>query len=66
LVLVEEGPRFAALGSEIVAQVAERGVRLNSVKRIGHDGVIPSSLVRELDLLPSPTTIAAAIVEMTT
>ena len=65
LLTVEEGPRFAALGSEIVAQVTENGVRLKSVTRIGHDAVIPSSLPRELELLPSPENIVAAIEQMT-
>lgn len=63
LVCVEEGPNFAALGSELAARVAESGVALKCLKRLGFNSVIPSCGPLELAALPNPDSIQAAIKE---
>lgn len=50
LVVVEEGPSFAAFGAEVMAQVAEAGIPFAGRRR-GYSGVIPASAAREGDLL---------------
>jgi len=63
LLIVEEGLSFAALGSELLAQIVEQapGV-LRTAKRLGPPPhPIPSSGPLELDLLPNPDSIFAAL-----
>lgn len=64
LLTVEEGPSFAALGSELAAKVAEAGLALAGFRRLGYDSIIPSSGPLELQLLPNPDSILAAIREL--
>lgn len=64
LLTVEEGPRFAALGSELAAKIAEAGVRLKGLKRLGFDSLIPSCGPLELEQLPNPDSILASIREL--
>ena len=61
IVLVEEGPTFAAWGSEVLAQLTVSGVRIDAAVRLGHDGIIPSCFERECDLLPDSKMIIEAI-----
>lgn len=63
LVCIEEGPTFAALGSEVAARVAEAGVPLLCFRRVGFDSVIPSCGPLELTQLPNPDSIQSAIRE---
>jgi 2-oxoisovalerate dehydrogenase E1 component len=64
LLCVEEGPSFAALGSELIARVAEAKVPLVGCKRIGFNSIIPSCGPLELTQLPHPESIQAAIKEL--
>ena len=61
LLTVEEGPLFAALGSELIALLAQHSIRLSKVGRIGNNTIIPCSLKAELNLLPSCEAIARKI-----
>jgi len=61
IVLVEEGPTFAAWGSEVLAQLVVTGVRIDAAVRLGHDGIIPSCFERECELLPDTNAIIEAI-----
>jgi len=63
---VEEGLGFAALGAELIAQIAERSrAPLHRVRRLGPpEHPIPSCGPLENDLLPNPRSILAAIKEV--
>jgi 2-oxoisovalerate dehydrogenase E1 component len=63
LLIVEEGLSFAALGSELLAQIAEHAPGLlRAVRRLGPPShPIPSSGPLELELLPNPDSICAAL-----
>jgi 2-oxoisovalerate dehydrogenase E1 component len=63
LLIVEEGLSFAALGSELLAQIAEHAPGLlRAVRRLGPPPYpIPSSGQLELELLPNPDSIYAAL-----
>ncbi len=64
LLVVEEGPSFAALGAEVVAALTEVKTPIQEFRRIGNNSVIPSSHAGELTLLPSVATIKRLIKEM--
>ncbi len=66
LLVVEEGLGFAALGAELIAQIAERSrAPLHRVRRLGPpEHPIPSCGPLENDLLPNPRSILAAIKEV--
>jgi 2-oxoisovalerate dehydrogenase E1 component len=66
LLVVEEGLGFAALGAELIAQIAERSrAPLHHVRRLGPpEHPIPSCGPLESDLLPNPRSILAAIKEV--
>ena len=57
LLIVEEGPSFAALGSEIVSKVVELSVPIKKLIRMGNDTIIPCSFAAEISLLPNPQSI---------
>ncbi len=65
LLTIEEGTRFAALSSEIAAQLQETGVPVKALTRLGYDGIIPSSFLREMELLPNSQIIVDTIQSMT-
>ena len=64
LIIVEEGNSFAALGSEIVTQLIEKGVNIGKVKRISNNTIIPSSSVAESNLLPNKKNIYQKVLEI--
>ncbi len=64
LLVAEEGPCFAALGSEVAARVAEAGVQLEAFGRLGHNDIVPSSIEAERACLPSARHIARKAMEM--
>ncbi len=64
LITVEEGPAFAAWGAEICAQAACACTGLRHTARVGYDGLIPASAVREAELLPNAQSIRKAIMEL--
>lgn len=64
VLIVEEGPNFAALGSEILAAMMENGVRVVKAARMGNNGIIPCSLPAENNLLPNKETIIKKIKSM--
>lgn len=64
VLIVEEGPNFAALGSEILAALTENGVRVAKAARMGNNGIIPCSLPAENDLLPNTESIINKIKSM--
>jgi 2-oxoisovalerate dehydrogenase E1 component len=64
LLIVEEGSDFASLGSEIIANLCTAGIRMDAVKKMGNNTVIPCSMEAENALLPNEETIANAIQEM--
>jgi 2-oxoisovalerate dehydrogenase E1 component len=61
LVVVEEGPDFAAFGAEVIANLTERGLAFRAARQ-GHNGIIPASAPRERELLVD----AGTIVELAT
>jgi 2-oxoisovalerate dehydrogenase E1 component len=64
LLMVEEGPGFAALGAEIIASLAEHGVQLKKTIRMSNNTIIPCSFIAENNLLPNPQTILQKIKEL--
>jgi len=64
LLIIEEGNNIAALGSEISAKIAERGITLKKFKRIGVNVIIPCSFAAENNLLPNKNSIFLKIKEM--
>lgn len=64
ILCVEEGPTFAALGSELIAKLTEAGAPLHACRRLGFDGLIPSCGPLELSQLPNPDSILASIREV--
>ena len=61
IVIVEEGSNFAAYSSEVLAQLAERGVHLKSCERVSNNGLIPSSYIAEMQCLPNVENIYKSI-----
>lgn len=61
VLVVEEGPSVCALGSEVMAQLAERGVALDAAGRLGYNYTIPASSPLELRLLPNKESVLEAI-----
>jgi pyruvate/2-oxoglutarate/acetoin dehydrogenase E1 component len=62
LAVIEEGPAYASVGSEIIAQVAERSGATCSVVRIAAPCLpIPSERELEESLLPNITQICSTI-----
>ncbi len=64
LLMVEEGPGFAALGAEIIASLAEHAIPLKKTIRMSNNTVIPCSFTAENNLLPNPQTILQKIKEL--
>ena len=65
LLTIEEGSSISGLGSEIVAQILERGILVDSVKKMGCNSFLPSSRDAEQALLPDKENIILAIKELT-
>jgi pyruvate/2-oxoglutarate/acetoin dehydrogenase E1 component len=65
LLTVEEGPTFGALGAELISQLLEHGVALQSIRRLGNGTILPCSAKAEARLLPSSQDIVQCILEMT-
>ncbi|HPZ08865.1 MAG TPA: thiamine pyrophosphate-dependent enzyme [Candidatus Eremiobacteraeota bacterium] len=63
ILLVEEGSSFAGLSSEVIAQIMESGVKLETVKRISWNNFIPSSYEMEKSVLPGTDHIVKGVVE---
>ncbi len=63
ILIVEEGPGFAALGSEILARLAECDILVKKAIRINNNNVIPCSFDAENNLLPNPQSILQSIKE---
>ena len=61
VLIAEEGASFAALGSEIIARLAELSVPIKKTARLGNNSIIPCSLIAENNLLPNPQTILQGI-----
>ncbi len=64
LLIIEEGNGFAALGSEITAQICEAGICLKSLKRLSNDFIVPAAYLSEKLQLPSVESILDKIVEV--
>lgn len=64
LLTVEEGPDISGFGSEVCAQVLERGIELQAFRRLGNNTLIPASLPAELEILPGAKHIVHAVKEM--
>lgn len=64
LLTVEEGGSFAALGSEVIAQLVGTGTVIKKAAQIGNNAIIPSSYKAELALLPGKEKIIDAILKM--
>lgn len=61
ILIVEEGPSYAAFGSELISTLVERNNYLKKVVRIGNNSVIPSSYSAEINLLPTSENIRSTI-----
>jgi len=61
LLTIEEGPGGAAYGSELVSGIIEQGVNLDRLIRLSNNGIIPSSIKAENELLPNKASIYKAI-----
>ncbi len=64
LLIIEEGPGFAALGSEIIARLAENCIPLKKTMRLNNNTIIPCSFAAENNLLPNPHAILQSIKEL--
>lgn len=64
LLMVEEGPGFAALGAEIIATLAEQSIPVKKTMRMNNHTIIPCSFTAENNLLPNPQTILQSIKEL--
>jgi len=64
IISVEEGSAEAGFGSEVIAQLMERGVALSRVKRLGATGIIPAAGPLETNVLPNAKVIFEAIKEL--
>jgi 2-oxoisovalerate dehydrogenase E1 component len=63
IIFIEEGTSFAALSSEVIAQLNELGAKLDKVKRISWNGYIPASYELEKIILPDTTSIIKGVLE---
>jgi pyruvate/2-oxoglutarate/acetoin dehydrogenase E1 component len=64
LLILEEGPNYAAWGSEVCAALMEEGVQLIKLSRLGNNTAIPCSLEAENSLLISSEDIIKRVKEM--
>jgi 2-oxoisovalerate dehydrogenase E1 component len=64
LVIAEEGSSLAGLGAEVVARLAERGVRLQGVRRVSWNGIVPNSAELEASCLVNSSMIVDALKEV--
>jgi 2-oxoisovalerate dehydrogenase E1 component len=61
LVTVEEGPYTAGFGAESIARLEEAGLHLQTVRRLGFEGVVPACAPLEATLLPSAESILQTV-----
>lgn len=64
LLTIEEGPSFAAIGSEVISSLVESGTNSFNVIRLGNNTVIPCSYEAENNLLPGTEDIIKAVLEL--
>ncbi|MFA1538109.1 dehydrogenase E1 component subunit alpha/beta [Actinomadura monticuli] len=66
LVIVEEGPRAAGFGAEVLAQLGESGECPRNVRRVSAAPTpIPAARTAEADVLPDVAAIVRAVMEVT-
>lgn len=63
LLIVEEGTNMASYSSEIVTQIIENNIPLQSLNRLSNNEIIPSSIVAEGFILPNKKSIFKKIKE---
>ena len=64
LLTIEEGPSFAAIGSEVISSIVESGTNTFKVIRLGNNSVIPCSYEAENNLLPGTKDIIRSVLEL--
>lgn len=64
LLTIEEGSNYAAFSSEVISQLAERGIWPKSIRRMGFNDVIPCSFEAERRLLPNSSSILSTIMDL--
>ncbi|MBL7739741.1 MAG: hypothetical protein JNK14_11010 [Chitinophagaceae bacterium] len=64
LIIVEEGTNFSALGSEMIAALAEEGVQLKKIRRLSNNTIIPCSFKAENRLIPGADSILQTIIDI--
>ena len=64
LLTIEEGPSFAAIGSEAISSIIEEGINSFNVIRLGNNSVIPCSYEAEIDLLPGTRDIIQGVLKL--
>jgi 2-oxoisovalerate dehydrogenase E1 component len=61
LLIVEEGSNISSWGSEVLAILAEKGIRLNKVMRLGNNNIIPCAINAESQVIPGSENIYKAV-----
>jgi len=61
ILLIEEGSSFAGLAGEVIAELMEKGAKLNMVKRLSWNNFIPSSYEMEKNCLPDAEQIVKGV-----
>lgn len=64
LLTIEEGPSFAAIGSEVISSIVESGINTLNVIRLGNNSVIPCSYEAEKNLLPGTKDIIESVLKL--
>lgn len=64
LLVVEEGPTVASLGSEIAANLLAKSIKLTCFRHVGNNSIIPSAAQAEHRLLPNYHSILLELKEM--
>ena len=61
LLTIEEGASIGGFGSEIVSRLLQENIKIDKYFNIGYDGIIPSCLSNELQLIPNKDTIVKTL-----
>lgn len=64
LLVVEEGTKVAAYGSEVIARLIEEKITLKGFKRLSNDTIIPSSIKAEKSVLPQVDSIKKGVYDV--
>ena len=64
LLIIEDGPTIASLGSEVIARIPRNINHSLIVERIGFEGIIPCSLIAEKNITPNSNNITLKILKM--